>query len=159
MKNQKQRFEWNDEWREILPANAEITELAPGHYLVASENSRFEVFVLPDGTLSDGCALDGVSLRAETERERIIRDRFQAMTVSGTNQAGSVVIKSPMPGLVRAVKVQPGDRVERTTTVLVLEAMKMENNILASVNGHVKKILVEEGSSVEKNAGLVEIEV
>ena len=157
MKDQKQRFEWNNEWREILPAAATITELAPGHFLISSDSARFEVFVLPDGTLSDGRALDGVSLKTETKRERIIRDRFQGTTVSGTNQAGPVVIKSPMPGLVRAIKVQPGDRVERTTTVLVLEAMKMENNILAGVNGHVKRILVEESNSVEKNASLIEV--
>ncbi|HET6400222.1 MAG TPA: biotin/lipoyl-containing protein [Candidatus Kapabacteria bacterium] len=154
-----QRFLWNGEWREIALAECEITELAPGHFLVASENERFEVFALPDGTLSDGCGLDGVRLEFESERERIIRERFQGATLSGTIQTGSHVIKAPMPGLVRAVTVRPGDEVERTTTVLILEAMKMENNILASAKGRVKRVLVEEGGSVEKNASLIEIEL
>ncbi|MFI5201690.1 MAG: biotin/lipoyl-containing protein [Candidatus Kapaibacterium sp.] len=152
------RFRWNGEWREIALAEYQITELASGHFLVASENERFEVFALPDGTLSDGNALDGVRLEFESERERIIRERFQGAQVSGTIQASITVIKAPMPGLVRAVTVRPGDEVERTTTVLILEAMKMENNILAGSKGRVKRVLVEEGSSVEKNASLIEIE-
>ncbi|HZK76143.1 MAG TPA: biotin/lipoyl-containing protein [Candidatus Kapabacteria bacterium] len=154
-----QRFLWSGEWREIAISECEITELGPGHFLVASQNERFEVFTLPDGTLSDGSALDGISLGIESERERIIRERFQGKTLSGTIQTGLHVIKAPMPGLLRAISVRPGDEVERTTTVLILEAMKMENNILASAKGRVKRVLVEEGTSVEKNASLIEIEL
>lgn len=136
----------------------EITELGDGHFLVKSTDGQMEVFVLPDGNFSDGSSINGVSLALETHRDRIIRDRFQETSLSGTIQAGSHVIKAPMPGLVRAVKVHAGDEVERNSTVLVLEAMKMENNILSGSKGRVKRVLVEEGSSVEKNAGLVEIE-
>ncbi len=153
------RFLWNGKWREISAAKGDITEVAPGHLLVASADGLFEAFMLPDGSLSDGSVLDGVSLTLESDRERIIRDRFQSQEVSGTNEAGSVVIRSPMPGLVRAVNVSPGDHVERSSTVLVLEAMKMENNILAGSNGRVKRVLVEPGTSVEKNASLIEIEL
>jgi acetyl/propionyl-CoA carboxylase alpha subunit len=155
----KQRFLWNGEWREVALADCKITELAPGHFLVASHNERFEVFALPDGTLSDGSALDGISLGIESERERIIRERFQGKALSGTIQTGFYVIKAPMPGLVRAINVRPGDEVDRSSTVLILEAMKMENNILASAKGRVKRVLVAEGSSVEKNASLIEIEL
>lgn len=154
-----QRFLWNGEWREIALAKCEITERAPGHFVVASQNERFEVFALPDGTLSDGSALDGISLGIESERERIIRERFQGNALSGTIQTGLHVIKAPMPGLVRAINVRPGDEVDRSSTVLILEAMKMENNILASAKGRVKKVLIAEGSSVEKNASLIEIEL
>jgi biotin carboxyl carrier protein len=153
------RFRWNGEWRDILLAECEVTELAPGHFLVVSASGSFEVFALPDGTLSDGNAIEGVSLGIESERERIIRVRFQGTTLSGTIQAGSYVIKAPMPGLVRAVNVRPGDEVERTSIVLILEAMKMENNILANAKGRVTRVLVEQGSSVEKNASLIEIEL
>ncbi len=159
MNQSKHRFQWNGEWREIGLAEYDITELAPGHFLVASANERFEVFALPDGTLSDGSGLDSVSFSFETERERIIRERFLNNVRSGTIQTGSYVLKAPMPGLVRAVHVQPGDEVERTTTVLILEAMKMENNILANAKGRVKRVLVGEGNSVEKNASLIEIEL
>jgi acetyl/propionyl-CoA carboxylase alpha subunit len=155
----KQRFQWNGEWREITLAECEITELARGHFLVALQNERFEVFALPHGTLSDGSGLDGISIGFESERKQIIRERFQDKVLSGTIQTGIYVINAPMPGLVRSVNVRPGDEVERTSTVLILEAMKMENNILASAKGRVKRVLVEEGSSVEKNASLIEIEL
>ena len=151
-------FRWNGEWRDITPSGGQVIELAPNQYVIDAEHRQFEVFLLPDGTVSDGQALDGVELVPETERDRIIRERFQVRKQAGTNQAAEHVIKAPMPGLVRAVKVTVGDEVDRTTTVLVLEAMKMENNILAGAKGRVRHILVEEGSSVDKNAKLIELE-
>jgi len=153
------RIKWNDEWRESVLGEYEVVELAPGHFLVSSNNEKFEVFALPDGRLSDGLSLDGVEINIETERERIVRERFNVTQLSGSLQSGTRVVKAPMPGLVRAVKVKAGDLVESNTTLLVLEAMKMENNILAGVKGHVDKILIEEGSSVEKNTKLMEIEL
>ncbi len=145
--------------QEIPLAECEVIELGVGHFNVAIDGSHFEVFAKPDGTLSDGVALDGTELKIESERERIVRERFQSAGPSGTVRSGNVVIKAPMPGLVRAVKVSVGDSVDRATTVLVLEAMKMENNILAPAVGRVTRVLAAEGSSVEKNAPLLEIEL
>ncbi len=135
----------------------DVRALGPDHLLVSADSQQFEVFVLSDGRLSDGQSLDGVSIRIESERERIVRERFQLAGRAGTVQSGAHVVKAPMPGLVRAIKVSAGDLVERTSTLLVLEAMKMENNILAGANGRIERVLVEEGSSVEKIARLVEI--
>ncbi len=153
------RIQWNGTWREIPIAECEVTELTPEHFFVSFAGKHFEVFALLDGRLSDGLALDGTEVKIESERERIIRERFQVAGPSGTVRSGIVVIKAPMPGLVRALKVSVGDTVERTTTVLVLEAMKMENNILASAAGRVKRVLATESTSVEKNAPLLEIEL
>jgi biotin carboxyl carrier protein len=153
------RIEWNGEWRESALGNYDVVELAPGHFLVSSGDENFEIFASRDGRLSDGGAIDGVEIKIETERERIVRERFQVTQLAGAVRTGSHVVKAPMPGLVRAVMVAAGDLVEANTTLLVLEAMKMENNILAGVKGRVDKILVEEGSSVEKNAKLIEIEL
>jgi biotin carboxyl carrier protein len=157
-KDKLTRIEWNGEPRESALGEYEIVELAPGHFIVSSNNENFEVFALPDGRLSDGGSLDGVEIKIESERERIIRERFNVTQLSGAVKTGARIIKAPMPGLVRAVKVKAGDLVEANTTLLVLEAMKMENNILAGTKGRVEKILVEESSSVEKNAKLIEIE-
>jgi biotin carboxyl carrier protein len=153
------RIQWNGIWREIPIADCEVIELAPEHYSVSFKGKHFEVFALPDGRLSDGLALDGTEVKIENERERIIRERFQVAGPTGTVRSGIVVIRAPMPGLVRALKVSVGDPVERTTTVLVLEAMKMENSILASAAGRVKRVLATESTSVEKNAPLLEIEL
>ncbi|HEY3873975.1 MAG TPA: biotin/lipoyl-containing protein [Candidatus Kapabacteria bacterium] len=152
------RISWNGEWREIPLAETDVTEIGEGHFLVTIENRQVEVFALPDGRLSDGLALDGTELKIETERERIIRERFQQSGPSGTVRMGTHVVKAPMPGLVRSIKVQQGDAVERATTVVVLEAMKMENSILAGAKGRIKTVFATEGNSVEKNAPLLEIE-
>ncbi len=63
-----------------------------------------------------------------------------------------------MPGTIVRVPVAEGDQVEVGDVVLVLEAMKMENELYAPVTGTVKAIYVEPGQAVEMNAVLAEIE-
>jgi biotin carboxyl carrier protein len=65
--------------------------------------------------------------------------------------AGSVKITAPMPGNIWEIKANPGDKVQKGQVILVLEAMKMENEIVAPQDGKVAAILVAKGVSV--NAG------
>lgn len=65
-------------------------------------------------------------------------------------------IRAPMPGLVLRVEVADGQEVEAGDTLLVLEAMKMENAIKASAAGLVKHVNVIAGAAVEKGALLIE---
>lgn len=67
-------------------------------------------------------------------------------------------LAAPMPGQVRSVNVSEGDAVTKGQTLLVLEAMKMEIRIQASRDGVVKKLLVKQGQTVEREQILVEIE-
>ena len=62
-----------------------------------------------------------------------------------------------MPGNILDVKVKEGDTVEANQLLLVLEAMKMENSIMASAGGTVKQLLVAEGDTVAADAQLIEI--
>ena len=62
---------------------------------------------------------------------------------------GSVKVNAPMPGTILGVKVAVGDKVEKGQTLLILEAMKMENEIAAPEAGTVSSINVETGASVE----------
>lgn len=71
---------------------------------------------------------------------------------------GNVSVTAPMPGKVLAVKVNVGDSVQSGTPVLVLEAMKMENDIVAPKDGKVVAINVKVGDSVESGAVLVSLE-
>ena len=72
--------------------------------------------------------------------------------------AAGGAIKCPLPGTVLSVKVSVGDRVSAGQTLVVLEAMKMENNIDADRAGVVKQILVQQGATVMEGDNLIIIE-
>lgn len=67
-------------------------------------------------------------------------------------------VKSPLPGVILQVNCKVGDAVKRGQNLLVLEAMKMENNIHSQVSGTVTKILVNPGDSVLEGADIMIIE-
>lgn len=67
-------------------------------------------------------------------------------------------IKAPMPGLVLNVIVAEGQEVNKGDSLLVLEAMKMENVIKSPTSGIIKKILINKGDKVEKNEILIQFQ-
>lgn len=74
-----------------------------------------------------------------------------------SDAAEAVVIRSPMPGLILDVRVEEGEPVEQGQTVVILESMKMENELRAGRDGMVTRVHVGKGDSVEKNQELVAI--
>ncbi|MDD3860557.1 MAG: acetyl-CoA carboxylase biotin carboxyl carrier protein subunit, partial [Bacteroidales bacterium] len=81
--------------------------------------------------------------------------------VQPKSQTSGVSVKSvlsPLPGLILDVKVKEGDKVAKGTTVLVMEAMKMENNIATEFEGVVSSVKVKNGQSVLQNEVLIEIQ-
>ncbi|MBV7379097.1 biotin carboxylase N-terminal domain-containing protein [Maritimibacter dapengensis] len=72
--------------------------------------------------------------------------------------AGGDTVEAPMPGLVKAVFVAPGDRVEAGAKMAVLEAMKMEHTLVAPRDGVVAECFVTEGAQVEAGAALIALE-
>lgn len=67
-------------------------------------------------------------------------------------------VKAPLPGVITEIKVAVGDEVKAGDTVVVLEAMKMANNLDAEKGGKVTAVLVQEGESVMEDTPLVVIE-
>ncbi|HXC26093.1 MAG TPA: biotin/lipoyl-containing protein [Gemmatimonadaceae bacterium] len=99
--------------------------------------------------------IDGHTYTAEAidERTRAIRD----MTAKSAAAAGPAPLKAPMPGLIVRINVAPGDQVQTGQGLVVMEAMKMENELRASANGIVKAIHVTVGAAVEKGTLLIEL--
>jgi biotin carboxyl carrier protein len=97
-------------------------------------------------------AASGVRLEARVESER---SRLSASDDSATAGAGD--ISAPMPGRVVKVLVAEGDEVEPGTPVIVVEAMKMENELCAAAAGKVTEICAEPGHNVDGGAVLVRI--
>ncbi len=68
--------------------------------------------------------------------------------------AGGETVNSPMPGTILAVNVAAGDMVKKGQVLMVLEAMKMENEIMSPVDGRIASVQVAKGASVETGAVL-----
>jgi biotin carboxyl carrier protein len=90
----------------------------------------------------------------------VIKDKFDLLLEKmGMNaSAGARVnhVRAPMPGLIIQLKVKDGDEVKAGDTLVILEAMKMENIIKAPGNATVKSVKVRMGEGVEKNQILIE---
>ena len=69
--------------------------------------------------------------------------------------AGAVAVKAPMPGNILDVKVSAGASVKAGDVLVILEAMKMENEILAPQDGTVAQVIVSKGSTVETDSPLI----
>jgi biotin carboxyl carrier protein len=94
------------------------------------------------------------AVEALDERTRAIRE----LSGASTRPAGPAHLVAPMPGLIVRIQVQEGDQVRAGQGLVVMEAMKMENELRAAVAGVVRRIVVKPGSAVEKGATLLEME-
>lgn len=100
--------------------------------------------------------LDGHRYDAEAldSRARAIRD----MQASVAKPAGPAPLRAPMPGLIVQLRVKVGDTIAAGDGLVVMEAMKMENELRAPAAGVVRAVHVTVGAAVEKGALLVELE-
>ncbi len=100
--------------------------------------------------------VDGYRFEIEAldERTRSIRD----LSAAAAGPTGPAPIIAPMPGLIVRVNVSVGDRVEAGQGLVVMEAMKMENELRAIAPGTVRSVEVSPGTAVEKGALLVALE-
>jgi pyruvate carboxylase subunit B len=114
--------------------------------VVRRGESRGRYVLWIDGYRYDVEALD--------ERTRAIRELSGAAAAA----SGPAPLRAPMPGLVVRVSVKPGDRVEAGQGLVVMEAMKMENELRSSAAGTVRAVHAQPGGAVDKGALLVELE-
>jgi biotin carboxyl carrier protein len=83
---------------------------------------------------------------------------YRSRRRSGASEQGVMKIKAPMPGKVVRILAPAGTQVEIGQSVVVIEAMKMQNELKAPKTGVVKKISVAEGAAVEAGQALAEVE-
>lgn len=121
-------------------------------YSILIDGRSFDVTVDGDGKRLS-LIVDGHAWHAEVED-----DRERAMSqIAGHGGSAGGLVESVMPGIVRKVDVKVGDVVKPGDRLLVLEAMKMENEIRAEHGGLVEKVLVTEGQTVDGGQPLVSI--
>lgn len=100
--------------------------------------------------------VDGFRYEVEAldERSRTIRE----LSAAAAGPTGPAPLVAPMPGMIVRVTAQVGDVVVAGQGLVVMEAMKMENELRAAAAGTVKAVLVQPGMAVEKGAILLEME-
>jgi biotin carboxyl carrier protein len=148
----------------------EVLSIAEGRLLVTVEgSSEPPLEVSLRGDAREAVAMIGptvLELRANgnevtvgAERQPVRVDgRELGRRAAGTTAGGSSgVVRAPMPGRVVKVLVEPGTKVEKGAAVVVVEAMKMENELSAPATGVVERVVVTAGDAVERGAALVEI--
>ena len=90
--------------------------------------------------------------------EFALQDPMKALlAAAGGASAGGGLLASPMPGKIVKVLVKEGEAVAEGQTLLVMEAMKMQNELKSPSAGQVAKVFVEEGGTVETGAKLIEV--
>ncbi len=104
-----------------------------------------------------GVEIDGRVYEAVVSPEKLLREPFSVSSSAKTDpgSVSAVSIKAPMPGRIVRVLVAVGDRVAARQGVMVIEAMKMENELRAPREGTVKDIVAAAGATVESGAVLV----
>ena len=148
--------------------NTEYTIEVHGNTFSVNDHP-FVVGIDKDGAIT----VDGIAYDVKLDGDNAIVDGVaHALQVSGLEAgpvaaapppppaaaAGAGAIRAIMPGTIVRVLIAEGDQVASGDVVLVLEAMKMENELRAPISGVVNTIHVQPGQAVEMNAVLVEIE-
>jgi biotin carboxyl carrier protein len=150
----------NEETREVRLEDQTIAAdlqqvTAPNLFSLIKDGHSYEIFAEP--------ADKGFAIRIAGRRylvnvadERTLRlERVQRQTVE---RRGEMVVKAPMPGLVVAVLVAAGDTVKAGQSLLILMAMKMENELRSFSDGTVISVAVQKGDKVDVGQALLAIE-
>lgn len=107
--------------------------------------------------VKEGEVASSVAVPATTEAPAVKEEVKESAPVV-ENKSGSIKVPAPMPGNIWKIKTSVGAKVNKHDVLLVLEAMKMENEIVAPESGVVTAILVKEGDTVEPGKIMVEME-
>ena len=155
----------------------EIIEVSPGSYEIAMDGKKMSIDVRSVAPTSMSFLLDNHAYNIEFEKSRqggenlLVRGHVISVEVvdlrtlrlrrvrpaTGSND-GPATIASPMPGKVVAVLVKEGQQVAQGDGLVVVEAMKMENELKAPRAGTVKDLIATEGAPVDGGATLCVVE-
>ena len=146
------------DWRLVGRDHAYVSavgDVVADHFTVLAGDHSYEAYVRlvqdPEAAESGGLTVEVmIAGRPYIVRVRDERSQVLARLAGGAHIAGDVAIRAPMPGLVSNVIASEGDEVKRGQTIVVLEAMKMENDLTAPRAGIVKSLRVTKGQAVNQ---------
>ena len=129
-----------------------FTPLGNNRFAFIHNSSSHLIHIIKDNGIYH-IHLDGeyFPVRVEDERTR----ELKKLVEHAGDSRGEESIVAPIPGLIARINVKEGDKVKQGAGMIILEAMKMENEIKADSDGVIQKILIKQGDSVEKNQVLL----
>jgi len=132
---------------------ADIQQISPHQISVLIDDVSFQIYTAKDKD-SRYFLVDGQQFVVKEPTEQVEDFRKGEERTS----EGTLLVKAPMPGKVIKICVSEKDEVRKNQTLAIVEAMKMENEIKASVDGTIKKIHVSAGDLVDSEMPLIELE-
>jgi pyruvate carboxylase subunit B len=126
----------------------ETTEYGP-RVIVDVDGKNFSIELIQGRVFVNG---EQVNFTIQKARPALLGKRKEALAAKGAR------VQTPMPGRIVSVMVKAGQKVSKGQGVVVLEAMKMQNELTAPVDGLVKAVHCKEGDNVEQAKVLIEIE-
>lgn len=149
------------DWRVVTAAARALAGGADtaGHYSLLLGDASYDIYARPiattDDSTEDAQAYE-VTVGARTFTVTLRDERTQALgrLAGGARHSGDATIRAPMPGLVSNVLAQEGQEVTRGQAIVVLEAMKMENDLTTPRAGIVKRVNVTKGQTVNQGETL-----
>jgi biotin carboxyl carrier protein len=151
------------DWQRIAPLadSGTGTTSIGGHYSLLIAGHSYDIFVRcitkPNEKTSQTYEIQIADQRFEVKAEDERTSKLIGLVRSGAH-VGEAAIQAPMPGLVVGIPVEQGAAVTEGQAVIILEAMKMENDLLAPITGTIKEIRVSKGQAVDQGQTLVIIE-
>ncbi|GHO44757.1 biotin/lipoyl-containing protein [Ktedonospora formicarum] len=150
------------DWRRIasLTGDASVQSGAGGHFSLLIDGHSYDIYarritkVDQKDSETYEIFIKGQRFEVKVEDERT---RLLSGLVKGAANSGIASVNAPMPGLVVSVSVEQGASVQAGETVVILEAMKMENDLTAPITGTIQEIRVQKGQAVDQNEVLVVI--
>lgn len=155
--NEKVEFELDDSTSGILlngaSAQFELKKIRNNLYFFMRDSKKYEIELVDSSLNNFTLIIDGVYHKIE-----IIDHQKQILKMLGMESTNEIIIDqlfSPMPGTILEVMCKKGDEVSKGDTLIILEAMKMENTIKAPANVVINEICISVGDNVEKNQTLI----
>ncbi len=134
----------------------ELVQLINNKFSLRIGDSFFEVTGLHSNSNNFSVLVNGKSFDTLVLSE--LQEKARKLLEQKSKASFGTEIKAPMPGMLLKIKKNKGEEVQQGESVMILEAMKMENDLRSPVSGKIKDIYIKEGAPVEKGAKLFSIE-
>lgn len=125
-------------------------------YLIKVDDKVYEVTTTRKNSEEFHFSIDGRHIESTVRSS--LQEQANKLLKEKAVASDEDIVKAPMPGLILKILKSAGDEVELGEPIILLEAMKMENEIRASSAGKIKKLYFKNGDSVEKNVPILVIE-